>query len=258
MTRNNPKSKTDIHWDKRALLQRDDEKVNIGDTVQRELETLFILSVLQEEDRVLEVGCGNGYLTRILREKAQFVDAFDFSNNMIEQAKKYAGEENNRFFRDNILMPANTSPPYDTIICVRVLINLRGIDEQITAINNMAELLKPGGKLVLVEGFRDGFDVLDELRNQVALPSIEPAKINLYTRFSQIQHILEEHFIMGATFHTGMFDFLTRVVYPLLAGADQVVEAGEFHRKILPLASVCNPQTFEKFGRLKGMELLRK
>lgn len=252
------KSKTDMYWNNRARMEDLDQKVNIGDTCQRELETRFILSVLPAGARVLEVGCGNGHLTRIMRETAGFVDAFDYAENMVRRAKRYAGEKNNRFFCDNVVEPALVEPPYDAVVCVRVLINLRDLRQQTKAIQNMADWLKPGGKLILVEGYRDGFEELDRLRTEVALPPLTPAGINLYSNFDEIRPVLKKFFETSAEFHTGMFDFLTRVVYPLLVGADKVKEAGEFHMKTLPLARAFNPGVFEKFGRLKGLELIKR
>src|SRR5258708_90790 len=62
------KSNTDRHWNERALNENDDARVNIADTVQRDLELDFIFSQLPAEARVLEIGCGNGYGTRQLRD----------------------------------------------------------------------------------------------------------------------------------------------------------------------------------------------
>ena len=67
------KSNTDRHWNERALAEGDDARVNIHDTVQRDLELDFIFSHLPVDGRVLEVGCGNGYVTRQLRERVRHV-----------------------------------------------------------------------------------------------------------------------------------------------------------------------------------------
>lgn len=252
------KSKTDLHWNSRALAEQTNEKVNIGDTIQRELETKFILSQMPKGCRILEVGCGNGYLTKIIRRDAAFVDAFDYSENMIDRAKKFAEEKNNQFFCDNILDLKNAAGPYDVIVCVRVLINLQDLNEQRTALKNMANLLESGGKLILIEGYRDGFDALDNLRIEIGLPPLKPAGINFYSYIEDIWDTLEDHFFIGHTFHTGMFDFLTRIVYPLIVGPDRVREAGEFHQSTLPLTLNYNPDFCTAFGRLRGFELIKR
>src|SRR5687767_6104317 len=147
------KSGTDQFWNERALTEADPVKVNIADDVQRRLETAFIMAHLPAGARVLEVGAGNGHLTQALRQRAGFVDAFDYAENMVEQAKRLQGETNNRFFHDSVLDPKVVQPPYDVVVCVRVLINLRNIEEQQRAFDNMAKLVNPGGRLILVEGF---------------------------------------------------------------------------------------------------------
>lgn len=254
----NIKSNTDIHWDTRAKSEASDEKTNIGDTVQRELETQFIQSVLPAGARVLEVGCGNGFLTQTLRRTSGFVDAFDYSENMIERAKQYTGETNNRFFVDNVLQPSHVQPPYDVVVCVRVLINLQDLAQQQQAVHNLAELLRTGGKLILVEGYADAFAELSRLRSAVGLPPVTPATINYYSKLEELVPTLTELFTFGAEFHTGTFDFLTRVVYPLLVGPDNVQEAGEFHRRTLPLAQAFSPTHLSVFARLRGFELFKR
>lgn len=251
------KSETDIHWNDRARAEPSDERVNISDLVQRSLENDFILSVLPRA-RVLEVGCGNGHLTSVLREHAEFVDAFDYAENMIERARRYVGERNNRFFHDSVLAPTGAKGPYDAIVCVRVLINLRGLAEQQKAVENLAGLVRPGGTLVLVEGYRDGFDALNTLRESVGLPAAQPAKINYYSYLRELQPTLERFFEVGRTCHTGMFDFLTRVVNPLLNGVEAASGPSAFHERILPLARACNPNDFAPLARLHGMELRRR
>ena len=81
------KSNADLHWNERALTERDNARVNIGDTVQRDLELAFILEQLPHAGRVLEVGCGNGYVTQQLRNNSRHVDAFDYAENMVERAR---------------------------------------------------------------------------------------------------------------------------------------------------------------------------
>lgn len=250
------KSSTDIHWNERAVTEKADEKVNIADIAQRDLETAFVLSVLPR-GRILEVGCGNGHLTKVLREHAAHVDGFDYAENMIERARSYVGERNNRFFHDNVLDPKGVQPPYDGVVCVRVLINLRNLEEQRLAVKNMANLVKPGGKLILVEGFLDGFEALNELRQRAGIARLAPATINFYSRLEDLMPTLRSEFRIGARFHSGMFDFLTRVVYPAIVGPEKATGPSDFHDKVLPIARSFNPDAFEHLARLRGLELMK-
>jgi SAM-dependent methyltransferase len=252
------KSATDIHWDERALHEKDAAAVNIADVSQRELETDFLLKNLQPTDKVLEVGCGNGFLTSILRQKVSHVDAFDYAENMVIKAVALQGEQNNRFFHDNVLAPESWQGPYDCIVCVRVLINLRDFAEQKEAIDNMLKALRPGGRLLLIEGYLDGFGALNRLREKIGMDTLKPASINYYSPLSEMRAYLDQSFISTAEFHTGCFDFLTRVVYPSLVGPQNASGHSDFHQKILSIAKDFNPDALAPLARLHGFALVKR
>lgn len=252
------KSETDLHWNTRAQTERDSAKVNIEDTVQRDLELEFILAHLSPSMRLLEVGCGNGYVTQQLRERVAFVDAFDFAENMVARAKETYGETNNRFFVDSVLGPKHAEGNYDAAICVRVLINLRNTAEQVQAIENIHRLLKPGGKLILMEGFREGFDAISDLRRRSGLDALKPAAINYYSTLSEFMPAIHERFVVADTFHTGLFDFLTRIVFPAVAGADQASGPGKFHSQIEPIVRAHKGPDLARFARLHGFVLIKR
>jgi SAM-dependent methyltransferase len=253
------KSDTDRHWNDRALTEADNARVNIADTVQRDLELEYVFSQMSAESRVLEVGCGNGYTTSLLRKRVKYVDAFDYAENMVERARAKYGETNNWFYHASVLdANACDAVAYDAIVCARVLINLRNAEEQRIALNNMAGWLKPGGRLVLVEGFTDGFIVLNELRRKCGLPDLAPASINFYMALNELMPVIERLFTVAGEFHTGMFDFLTRVVYPRLVGPDNVGASDEFHRKIAPIARHHNTDAMQPLARVRGFTLVRR
>ena len=251
------KSSTDQFWNERAVTESDRSKVNIADDVQRQLETTFILKHLTAGARILEVGAGNGHLTNILRRHVGFIDAFDYAENMVEQAKQLHGETNNRFFHDSVLAPASTEGPYDAVVCVRVLINLRDLDEQQRAFDNMAALVRPGGRLILVEGFLDGFNAINEVRQAAGIDPLKPAAINFYSPLSAWQDRLSQYHV-AAEFNSGTFDFLTRVVYPALVGAQQATGPANFHERIQRLAATFDPEPLKSLARLRGFVLVRR
>src|SRR5258706_5194519 len=235
------KTATDIHWNERAASVKDDVEVNIMDVFQRELEYEHVCRHLQKHMVVLETGCGNGYSTQRFRDLVKHVDAFDYAETMIARAKSSVGETNNRFMLDNVLRPRGISGSYDAVLCIRVLINLRDVDEQRTALRNLMGFVKRGGLLILVEGFREGFEALSELRGHMGLPPLEPAKINFYTRVSDLLPMIEEQFKLESSFHLGAYDCLTRVHYPMVVGAKNARHNTVFSERSAQLAKVLDP-----------------
>jgi SAM-dependent methyltransferase len=249
------KTSTDLFWDIRSQNCHDARKVNIDDLVQRELECAFIGKFLKPDLHVLEVGCGNGYLSGWISKQVRQLDAFDYSGNMIAQAKQVHAQPNISYFEDNIVQPIHLNNRYDLVICVRVLINLKNFEEQKIAVRNLYSNIKKDGKLILIEGFSDGFSNLYRLRETVNLPTFSPAPINYYSQFEDFIDHLSQFFIVEEEFHTGMFDFLTRIVNPLLNGIDAASAPSEFHNKILPLCKAFNIDSLQNFSRLRGWSL---
>ncbi|HLA38769.1 MAG TPA: class I SAM-dependent methyltransferase [Candidatus Glassbacteria bacterium] len=252
------KSHTDKFWSRRAGKVPAGKAVNILDTCQREMEYDYICRYFEPAMRILEVGCGNGYSTALFRGKVRWVDALDYSAEMVERAKKEVGETNNRFFRDDILAPELVEPPYDLVLCVRVLINLKDFEQQKTAIDRMAGLLEPGGKLLLVEGFAEGFEALSRLRQKVGMTPLQPNKINFYSHLNELLPHLERAFVLRDTFHLGSFDYLTRFVYPHLAGPDKVRHNSPMAAKMTELARAFNPAGLDEYSRVRGLLLEKR
>jgi SAM-dependent methyltransferase len=252
------KTATDQYWNDRAANEPTLAKVNMPDTVQRDLELKFVFGHLWPTARVVEIGCGNGFVTQQIRSRVAYVDGFDFAENMIERARMTYGETNNHFFQDDVLDPKKTREPYDAGLCVRVLMNLRDLEEQKAAIRNIAKMLRPAGRLILVEGFRDGFDTLTGFRQAIGLSPVIPARHNFYSYLADIMPTLNEQFLVEQTWHTGLYDFLTRVVFPCLVGAENATEPGDFHSRVEPIVQANDAPEMARFARVHGFALARR
>jgi SAM-dependent methyltransferase len=251
------KTQTDLHWNDRASSVENDVEVNIMDIFQRELEYVAICGFLTREMRVLEVGCGNGFSTNRFRSFVAEIDAFDYAESMVDRAKRSFGEQNNRFFVDNLLDPRSLKGTYDTVICVRVLINLANLDQQKLALRNMAEATRRGGLLILAEGFTEGFGALNELRHTLGISPVQPAPINFYSSVEDLRPEWERCFELEDTFHLGAYDYLTRVVYPQVAGEENVRHNSVFSERCSELARTFNPDCYAPLSRMRGFVLRR-
>jgi hypothetical protein len=87
---------------------------------------------------------------------------------------------------------------------------------------------------------------------------LKPAAINYYSALSELLPVLQEDFVIADTFHTGLFDFLTRVVYPSLVGAENAGGAGDFHSKIEPIVRKHEGPDLAQYARLHGFVLVRR
>jgi SAM-dependent methyltransferase len=252
------KTATDLHWNRRAASVANDVEVNIMDIFQRDVEYEYVSKYLRPDMSVLEAGCGNGFSSATFRPLVKHLDAFDYAENMIARARTIHGERDIRFLHDNLLQPANIGQDYDCAICVRVLINLANLEQQITSVKNLARAVKPSGRLILVEGFMDGFIALNELRAEVGLPAIVPAAINYYSYLADLMPAIEESFTIEDQFHLGSYDYLTRVFYPLVVGPENALHNTEFVEKCSRMARAFAPDAFAHLSRIKGLVLKRK
>jgi SAM-dependent methyltransferase len=248
----------DKYWNMRSQTIEKDIDVNTMDVFQRNLEYEYILPYIKPNMDILEVGCGNGYSTSVFRKIAKHVDSFDYTENMIKRAKKVFKETNNRFYVDSLLEPKHTTKKYELVLCIRVLCNLRDVNEQLLAIKNLASFIDNNGSLILLEGFSNGFSELNLIRSKVNLPNLKPAKNNYYSSVNDLLPILEHDFVIEQEIHTGSYDYLTRYVYPYLVGNDKIKRNTEFHEKAYSLAKAYNPELFRHLSRIYGFVLRKK
>jgi ubiquinone/menaquinone biosynthesis C-methylase UbiE len=140
------------HWDGRAGAFDDEVGHGLVSEEQR-LAWLDLLSRLVDPAprRVLDVGCGTGFLALRFAELGHTVTAVDLSPKMIDRARRRAEEANHHIdFRvGNAVALDSPDATYDLVIARHVIWNLaepgRGVAEWL-------RVLRPGGRLALIEG----------------------------------------------------------------------------------------------------------
>lgn len=100
--------------------------------------------------RVLELACGTGEVTRLVHDLGHEVTALDFSEPMLAVARaKHAGKRRLRFL---LADAGNTMEPdgsYDAILCRHLVWTLT---EPEAAFADWLRILRPGGRLLVYDG----------------------------------------------------------------------------------------------------------
>jgi SAM-dependent methyltransferase len=119
-----------------------------------DLDLLLRLSEIEVKpaDRVVEIGCGVGRLTRVLSERAASVKALDVSAEMLQQAGEHNGHLDNVEWVHGDGLSLTGIPDGEADLVVSHVVFQHIPDPQITLgyVREMGRVLKPGG----VAGFQ--------------------------------------------------------------------------------------------------------
>lgn len=111
------------------------------------LELENILDFLKEDNKVLDVGCGNGRLLENVKNKKINYLGIDSSEELIALAKK--NYPDNKFVVGNILsLNEVIKEKFDLVISVAVIHHLPGKDLRIAALNQLKAVCSPQGKII--------------------------------------------------------------------------------------------------------------
>jgi ubiquinone/menaquinone biosynthesis C-methylase UbiE len=191
-----------------------------------ELEIQEILKRLSPGDRVLDMGCANGFSTlHYATQKKIKIKGLDLIPEMIEQARARLHSNNSikgnvEFGVGDITKLKEKNHTYDKVIITRVLINLGSWERQHSALVRCAQALKRDGLLLISEATVQGWNQLNAFRHEWTLPPLPMPPFNVY---------IDEHRMVSAM--ARMFDLVeivnfastyfvaTRVLKPLLIKA---------------------------------------
>ncbi|MGW1540323.1 class I SAM-dependent methyltransferase [Streptomyces sp. NPDC002309] len=137
-------------WDERAATFDDEPDHGLRDPVVRDAWARRLRSWLPGAPcDVLDLGCGTGSLSLLAAEQGHRVTGVDLSPAMVDLARaKLAG-------RDAVFLVGDAAEPpvererFDVVLVRHVLWTL---PDQSGALRHWRALLRPGGRLVLVEG----------------------------------------------------------------------------------------------------------
>ncbi|WP_055695578.1 class I SAM-dependent methyltransferase [Streptomyces prasinopilosus] len=115
---------------------------------------------LRETDRVLDIGCGNGHLTRLAARTAAHALGVDLSAPMLERARASAAGEhldNVSFLRADAQVHAFQDAAFDVALS---RFGIMFFADPVAAFANIGRALRPGGRLAFV--CPQSFDRMDQ------------------------------------------------------------------------------------------------
>ena len=214
-------------WRQQAVEHGPSPSVSWSDHRVIEMEIRELVQRLDDGDKVLDVGCANGYSTvQLASQKTIQIRGIDYLPEMIEQARasmrslpsSIPGKID--FDVGSIMAIPEPTGAYDKVVVVRVVINLGEWSNQLTALRECARVLKPGGVLLLSEATIQGWSKLNDLRREWDLPDIPMPGFNSYLDEQKvIDFMAEELELMELVNFASTYFVGTRLLKPLLARA---------------------------------------
>jgi SAM-dependent methyltransferase len=141
---------TDIDlWDREAKTFDEAADHGLADPDCREAWRSLLLEHLPAAPAtVADLGCGTGTLALLLAEEGYAVTGVDFSPEMVRLAREKAGHVAT-FHEADAAAPPLDAAAYDVVLSRHVL---WAMDSPAAALDRWIALLRPAGRLVLVEG----------------------------------------------------------------------------------------------------------
>jgi ubiquinone/menaquinone biosynthesis C-methylase UbiE len=215
------------YWTRQAQEHGQSPSASWTDHRVIEMEIGEITRHLHDGDKVLDVGCANGYSSiQFACSRRIQLRGLDFVPEMIEQAKARSGTMQEHlvgsveFEVGDIVQLKEPSSCYDTVIVVRVLINLGTWERQLSGLRECIRVLKPGGLLLLSEATLQGWRRLNALRQEWGLSDIPMPPFNEYLdQQSVIAAVSGQAEVLEISNFASSYYVGTRVLKPLMAQA---------------------------------------
>jgi len=215
------------YWTKQAQEHGQSSAASWSDASVIDMEIREIVQRLSDGDRVLDIGCANGYSTvQYACAKQIAIRGIDYIPEMIVQADARLSGIADRlvgrveFATGDITALSEPSESYDTVIVTRVVINLGSWEKQAQALQECCRVLQAGGTLLLSEATLQGWQSLNRFRNEWGLPDIPMPSFNSYLDEQAIVNTLAEKMVLVETINFSSTYYLgTRLLKPLLAKA---------------------------------------
>ncbi len=252
-------------WSRQAAEHLQSPAASWSDFRVIEMEIEQISKHLIDGDRILDVGCANGFSSVQFAARREIkLRGLDYIPQMIDQARERVKQSGStlrgsvEFDVGDITQLAEADSSYDKVVVIRVLINLGNWERQRRGLQECVRVLRSGGMLLLSEATLQGWARLNRLRAEWGLPEIAIPPFNEYLDQEKViaelsgKVRLVEISNFASTYYVG-----TRVLKPLLRQAtnapiDVADPASEWNRwfSTLPAAGDYGTQKLLIFEKL--------
>lgn len=215
------------YWAKQAMEHGQSPAASWSDFNVIDMEIREIQKYLVEGERVLDIGCANGYSAiQFAGQRRIAIRGLDITPEMIVEARArlanvVAGLRGSVDFDIGDITKLNEpDDAYDKVVVIRVIISLGDWARQVQGLGECVRVLRPGGLLLLSEATLQGWRQLNAFRREWKLPEIPMPPFNLYLDQDDVCNAvaarleLVELVNFASTYYLG-----TRVLKPLLAQA---------------------------------------
>src|SRR5689334_9354412 len=242
-----------IHNQKEVLDYWNDNNVeSMYDKHLLEAEIDLLLKHIPAGAKILDAGCGEAEGTLAYSGvPGAVVHAVDFSETRLAKAKERLAGRANVFCKQvDFLGKYELDRDYDVVISQRFLINLMEWELQQRVLLDLTSMLKPGGRLLMLEGSQQGVHSLNELRAAMSLEPIPVKWHNLFFDDRRLIDFMQEH---GCRLVNedglGTYFLLTRGIRPAL---DQKLNWDSDFNRLAASAQVAELLGFgQRLSRLK-------
>lgn len=231
----------------------------IQDLRTRHMEMDAIFGYICDGMRVLEIGCGNGFVAEELIKRRDIdLDAFDYSHDMIAiaQARNVAGLKGRVKFWQGDLVKFEPTGTYDVAFSERCVQNLVSWEDQKKGLANIHRGLEPGGEYIMLESFWTGLNNLNAARAELDLDAIQESWHNRFFHEQETVDYMKSigfDYVDQNAFLSGYY-FGSRVLLPGLMPKGKPVSSKSILNNYfcaLPPAGDFSPMKIMRFRRRK-------
>lgn len=193
--------------------------------VQREIK--IISQHLSKGDKVLDVGCANGYSSmQIATNKNINLLGIDYVSSMIKNAN-YSRKDlpalmkkRIKFQRGNVLKLGFADKTFDKVISIRCICNMSTWEDQQKALMGIWKVIKSEGTLLLSEPSKQGLANLNKLGDRFGLKQITAPWHNLYLDEEKLIEFIKPYFNLKIEHFSSMYYLFSRVLYRFFMNDD--------------------------------------